>query len=218
MVDPNEAEFFAALKIFADEIQQIFKNGEQDAQTRPVTAKQKQYMFANLAVAKLLHTIGKFDAVDPFFKLAEALQDLVEGKPHPLFKVEKADKHAATKRGRQFDTSEIWRVRAKLCVTIQYLFAGGMNQEEAVNLVVRKYRIQFQNLLRPGSDLETSIPNWLKTFATDATTNEDALWTYKKGMLQIEEDKALVGGVMLQRYGANMIENTALLAAQVIKI
>jgi hypothetical protein len=221
MVDPSDPK--SALETFADEVQQIFNNGEQekgeqDAKTGPIAAKQKQYMFANLAVSKLLYTIGKLDAADPFFKLAEALQDLVEGNPHPLFKVEKADKDAAAKRGRQFDTTETWRVRAKLCVGIQYLIAGSVNQEEAVNLVVRKYGIQFQNLLRPGSDLETSIPNWLKTFATDATTNEDALWTYKKGMLQIDEDKALVGGAMLQRYGAKMIEDTALLAAQVIKI
>jgi hypothetical protein len=253
MVDPNEAKFFAALETFADEIQQIFKSGEQDAQTkifnngvedgrdeaagehvqpgdkdhdrakgdahtRPVAAKQKQYMLAISAVTKFLHTVGKDNTAAPFFLLAEAMQDLMEGKTHPLFKVQKADEHAASKRGRQFDTTETWRLRASLCVGIQYLIASGMEQDEAVNLVVRKHRMQLQKLLRPGSDLETSIPTWLKTFATDATTNEDGLFTYKDGMRLLEEDKTSADGAKLRQFGANMIKTTVLLVPQVIKI
>jgi hypothetical protein len=136
----------------------------------------------------------------------------------PLFKVEKADKHAAVKRGRKPDPTETQRIRAYLCVNIRYLIASGMKEDEAVNFVVRNYRAQFQNLLRPGADLAKSIPGWLKDFATDEISDEEALSIYKEGMGQLEEDQKSVGGAMLRRYGENMIGHTAFKAAQVIKI
>jgi hypothetical protein len=219
MVDPNDPELLAALEAFANEVQEILNNGEQDAETRPVAAKQKQYMFLALAVAKLLRTIGKRDAAEPFLSLADAWQDLVEQKTQPpLFKVEKVDEQAAAKRGRPFDPTEIWRLRAYLCVGILYLIASDMEEDEAVNFVVRKYGTQFQNLLRPKSDLKKSIQGWLKDFATDDISDEDALSIYKEGIGQLKEDKTAVGGAMLRRAGENMIKNTASKAAQVIKI
>jgi hypothetical protein len=219
MVDPADPEFLAALETFANEVQAIFNNGEQDAETGPIAAKQKQYMFATLAVVKLLHTIGRRDEAEPFLSLADAWKDVVEQKIlPPVFKVEKIDEHAAVKRGRQFDPTEIWRIRAYLCVGIQYLIASPMEPDEAVNFVARKYRTQFEKLLRPGSDLVKSISGWLKDFATDAISNEEALSIYREGMGQLDEDKKSVGGDMLRRFGENMIEKTALQAAQVIKI
>jgi hypothetical protein len=220
MVDPNAPELLAALETFANEVQEILNNGEQDAETGPIAAKQKQHMFLALAVAKLLRTIGRPGAAEPFISLADAWRDVAERKIQPpLFKVEKADEHGAAKRGRKFDPTETQRIRAYLCVGIQYLIASDViKQDEAVNFVVRNYRAQFQNLLRPGADLETSIPSWLKDFATDEISDEEALSIYKEGMGQLVEDKASVGGAMLGRVGESMIENTALKAAQVIKI
>jgi hypothetical protein len=138
----------------------------------------------------------------------------------PLFKVEKVDKHAAAKRGRKFDPTETQRVRAYLCVGIQYLIASGVKEDKAVNFVVRNYRAQFKNLLRPKSDpdLKTSIKGWLKKFSTDEISDEEALSVYKDGMRLLKEDKTSAGGAMLQRCGENMIGATAFKAAQVIKI
>jgi len=218
MVDPNDPELLAALKAFADEVQGIFNNDELDAEG-PIAAKQKQYRYASLAVAKLLRTIGKRDAAEPFLSLADAWRDVAEEKIQPrLFKVEKVDKHAPAKRGRKTDPTEIWCIRACLCVGIRYLIASGVKEDEAVNFVVRNYRTQFQNLLRPKSDLAKSIKSWLEQFATYADINEDALSIYKEGMRQLEEDKKSVGRDMLRRYGENMIGATAFKAAQVIEI
>jgi hypothetical protein len=219
MVDPNDPELLAALETFADEIQRIFNNGEQDAETGPIAAKQKQYMFASLAVAKLLRTIGRPGAVEPFISLADAWRDVAERKIQaPLFRVEKVDKHAAAKRGRKPDPTEHWRIRAYLCVGIQYLIASGVKEDKAVSFVVQNYSAQFQNLPRPKSDLAKSIASWLEQFATYAAPNEDALSIYKEGMGQLEEHKKSVGGDMLRWCGENMIGATAFKAAQVIKI
>ena len=219
MVDPNAPELLAALETFANEVQEILNNGEQDAETGPIAAKQKQYMFLDLAVAKLLRTIGRPGAAEPFLSSADAWRDVTERKIQPrLFKVEKIDKHAPAKRGRKFDPTETQRIRAYLCVGIQYLIASGVKEDKAVSFAVRNYRAQFQNLLRPGADLETSIPSWLKDFATDEISDEEALSIYKEGMGQLKEDKTSVGGAMLRRRGENMIGNTAFKAAQVIKI
>jgi hypothetical protein len=219
MVDPGDSELLAAWETFANEVQEILNNGEQDAETGPITAKQKQYMFLALAVAKLLRTIGKRDAAEPFLSLADTWRDVAERKIQPpLFKVEKVDEDAEAKRGRKFDPTETQRIRAYLCVGIQYLIASNTNQDEAINFVARNYKTQFQNLVRPGADLGKSIPGWLKKFATDEISDEEALSIYKEGMGQLKEDKTLVGGSMLRRYGENMIGATALKAARVIKI
>jgi len=218
MVDPNAPELLAALKTFANEIQEILNNGEQDAETGPIAAKQKQYMFLDLAVAKLLRTIGRPGAAEPFLSSADAWRDVTERKIQPrLFKVEKIDKHAPAKRGRKFDPTETQRIRAYLCVGIQYLIASGVKEDKAVKFVARNYKTQFQNLLLPKSDLVKSIKSWLEQFATYADTNVDALSIYKDGMGQLDEDKKSVGGD-LRRYGENMIGATAFKAAQVIKV
>jgi hypothetical protein len=254
MVDPSryQPEFFAAWETFADEVQRIFNNGEQDAQTRPTqvtpglfppanprssaqgdatpadstvlksapppaqTARLDQYVRAILAVAELLYVIGQRDMAMRFHLLAEALQDRAEGKDHPLFAVQK-------RRGRHFDTSEIWRLRASLCIGIQYLIASGMEQEEAITYIVRKYRTQLQKKLlrrgsRPGSDLKSLIPTWLKTFASEEVRNDAAQWTYRKELQRLKEIKTSTDGTRLRQAGLNLIEKTAMRAAQARKI
>jgi hypothetical protein len=254
MVNPSryQPKFFAAWEAFADKIQWIFNNGEQDAQTQPTrvttglsapaaavanpqpsaqgdttpadsavlksapppeqTARLDQYVRAILAVADLLYVIGQRDVALRFHTLAEALHDVAEGRAPPLFRVKK-------KPGRQFDTSEFWRLRAYLCIGIQYLISSGMEQDEAITYVVRKYRRQFQKLLRsgsrPGSDLK--IPAWLKEFATEAVHNDAALWTYKKEIQRLEEFKTRIDRPRLRQTGLDLIEKTAVRAAQVLK-
>jgi hypothetical protein len=222
MADTRARRFIAAIETFTNEMQEINgeqraqtqpNDGEQDAQTRPIAAKQKQYMLANLAAAKLLHSIGRPSLAEPFLLLAEALQDQI-------------DKGAATKRGRPFDTTETWRLRAYLCVGIRYLIAGDTTQknsdekqDDATKCVVRKHGTQFQKLLRTRAGLESSIRTWLKDFAMDAITNEVALWAYKEGMRQLEQEiKTPTNGTTLKQQGKNLIQATAVLADQVVKI
>jgi hypothetical protein len=149
MVDPSDPKFFAAWQASLEKLKLIFKNGEQDAQTRPIAEKLDQYFRATLEVAELLYASGQRDLAMRFHLLAEALNDAAEGRNPPLFKVEK-------RRGRQSDTNEIWRLRANLCIGIQYLIASRMEEDKAITFVDRKYRTQFRKLLRPGLRREKS--------------------------------------------------------------
>jgi hypothetical protein len=217
MVDPSryEPKFLAAWETFADKIQRIFNNGEQDAQTRPLAGTQDRYAIAIWAMAELLYAIGQRDPAMHFHLLAEALHDSAEGKNPPLFKVEK-------KRGRKSDTSEIWRLRASLCIGIQYLIASSMEKDKAIAFVVRRYRTQLQRLRGQdrgqGSDLKSSIGTWLKTFATEEVRNDAAQWTYRKELQRLKEIKTSTDGIKLRQAGLNLIEKTAMRAAQALKI
>ncbi len=212
------SEFFKTWETFADEINLVFQAGAAEAQTRPIAVKQTQYILANLAIAKLLRDVGQPQVAAHFHTMAEALQDVVEGISHPLFKVEKIDKLAAGKRGRQNDTSETWRIRSSLCIGVEFLIAGGLDQSAAVAFVVKKHRTQLTNLLRPGTDLKSSLPTWLKTFATDATSNVVALSSYKEGMRGLSEIRAHEAPQNIRLVGERLVEAAAVRAAKLIKI
>jgi hypothetical protein len=109
-------DFFKAWETFADQIKLVFQCGGPEAEARPIATKQTQYVLASMALARLLKDAGQPETAAHFHTLAQALQDVVEGVSHPLFKVEKIDKHAAGKRGRQNDTSETWGIRSRLCL------------------------------------------------------------------------------------------------------
>jgi hypothetical protein len=132
--------------------------------------------------------------------------------------VEKIDKLAAGKRGRQNDTSETWRIRSSLCLGVEFLKAGGLDQGAAVAFVVKKHRIQLTSLLRPGTDLKSSLPTWLKTFATDATSNVVALSSYKEGMRGLSEVCAHEAPPNIRLAGERLVEAAAARAAKLIKI
>jgi hypothetical protein len=212
------AEFFAAWETFADQIKLVLQDGWPEAVERPIATKQNQYVLANLAIAKLMRDVGQPETAAHFFTLAEALQDVVEGISHPLFKVEKIDKHAAGKRGRQHDTSETWSGRALLCIGVQFLIAGGMDQDAAVAFVIRKHRMQLTKLLRPGTDLKSSLPTWLKTFATDATNNDVALSDYKHGMTRLAEYRACQPQSDVLDFGEKLVAMAAADAANLVRI
>jgi hypothetical protein len=223
MVDPNDPELLAAWQALLDKLKSIFKNDGQDAQTRPIAERQDQYSRAILEFAELLYFRGQRDLATHFHLLGEALHDAAEGRNPPLLKVNK-------RRGGQPDTNEIWRLRAHLCIGIQYLIASYMEQDkaqdkdkaqdEAVNLVVRKHGTQLQKLVRAGSrpktDLKSSIHAWLREFATDATDNV-ALDFYKDGMRDLDQVKASADANRLQQAGLGLIEKTAMRAAQALK-
>jgi len=221
MTDGNsiyDAEFFAAWETFADQIKLVLRDGWPEAVEQPIATKQTQYVLANLAIAKLLEDVGQPEAAAPFHTLAEALQDVVEGISHPLFKVEKIDIHAPAKRGRQHDTSETWRGRSSLCIGIEFLIAGGLSQDEAVAFAIRKHRMQLIKLLRPGTDLKSSLPTWLKTFATDGTNNDVALSGYKHGMKRLAQFRACRPQSDVRVFGEKLVASAAADAAKLIRI
>src|SRR5262245_27124234 len=123
---PNDA--WAA---FIAELKEAFESGgEEKVQKRPIAVKQAQYTFANLAVARLLHNAGPRDMAEQFRKIAQALQDVVDVQPHPLFAVD----GLPAKSGRRPDTTEVWHIRSNLCVGLRFLMAGGdMDQETAIH-------------------------------------------------------------------------------------
>lgn len=212
------AEFFAAWETFADEIKLVLRDGWPEAVERPIATKQSQYVLANMAIARLMRDVGQTETANHFVTLAEALQDVVEGINHPLFEVQKIDKHTAGKRGRKHDTSETWRVRSSLCIGVQFLIAGGLDQDAAVAFVIRKYRLQLTKLLRPGTDLKSSLPTWLKTFATDATNNDVALSNYKHGMTRLAEYRARQPQSDVRDFGEKLVAMAAADAANLVRI
>lgn len=210
--------FFKAWETFADKIKLVFQYGGPEVEARPIATKQTQYVLASLALAELLSDIRQPETAAHFHTLAEALQDVVEGISHPLFRVEKINKQAAGKRGRQHDTSETWRVRSSLCIGVKFLIAGGLDQDAAVAFVIRKHRMQLINLLRPGTNLESSLLTWLKTFNTDATSNDVALASYKEGMRGLGAARASQSEGDIRSAGERLVASAAAKAAKLTKI
>jgi hypothetical protein len=177
-----DADFFIAWERFAEEVSLAFEAAASEAEGRPLATEQTRYVLANMAIAKLLRTIGQNDLAKKFHYLAEALHDVVEGVKHPLFKVEAP----SGKAGRQRDTSAAWRIRANLCVGIEFLKAGGMDEAEAIKQVIKKYKKSISRLLRPNTTLDSSLRSWIKSFASDEVLNDVALSTYKDGMESLQ--------------------------------
>jgi hypothetical protein len=208
-------EFFEAWETFADQIGLIFQYSGEDA--RPIATRQMQFVSANVALATLLHNIGEPVARDNFRALAEALQDVVHGINHPLFRVEKANKHAPGKRGRQRDTSETWRVRATLCTGIQFLIASGLAQDKAIDFVFRRHKKQLERLLRTKTALKTSLPEWLESFQANAISNDVALSIYKLQMKELASVRVVKTPAAIRQAGEQLVAAAAASASKIVK-
>lgn len=206
--------FFAAWEKFAEEISLVFKAGGDDSKDRPLATVQTRYVLANLALAQLMKSIGQQDTADRFHFLAEAMQDLVDGLPHPLFKVEAP----SNKRGRHPDSSAVWRIRSNVCIGVELFIAGGMDEDEAIKLVVNKHKNALKNLLRPNAELRSSIKTWLKAFANDEVRNEVALSSYKEGMALLPSFRQQCTGEQFRRAGERMSEKAAERASTLVGI
>ena len=146
---------------------------------------------------------------DRFHFLAEAMQDLVEGLPHPLFKVEAL----SNKRGRHPDPSAVWRIRSNVCIGVELLMAGGMDEDAAIKFVANKHKKAFKNLLRPNAELRSSITTWRKAFANDEVRNDVALSSYKEGMVLLPSFRQQCTGEQFRRAGETVSEKAAERAA-----
>lgn len=196
------SDFFAAWETFADEVTEAFKMASSDEADRPLATQQTRYVLAIMATAKLLRAVDQKETAEKFHLLAEAMQDVVEGLPHPLFSVEQPK----AKSGRRPDTAAVWRTRSTLCAGIGYLMAGGnLDQDEAIDLITKKHSKQLGKLLRPGAHLKPSIRTWMKSFATDDVQNEVALKNYKLSMSGLVTAKAEFSGTEIKKAGERLI-------------
>lgn len=200
---------FPELKTFADTITQAFEAPAEPE--HPAATRQMRYVHAAMAVAKLLRAGGEDESAERFHELAEALQDVAEGLPHPLFLVERPDAAG----GRRRDTAAIWRTRAILCYGLEFLKAGGLDQDQAIAFALTEHRKALSKLLRPGAELRTSIAKWMKSFSTEEIQNEIALESYKKGLALLTASKADHTGAAIKMAGETIIQKAAERAARI---
>lgn len=198
------SDFRPAWEEFAKEMERAFHPKAGDPENRPLATQQVRYVLASMAIADLLDRVGSHGLAEHFHFLAAAMNDLVEGIPHPLFRTE-----IPSGRGRHADTSAVWDIRSSVCVSIELLLAGGMDEESAIQLIVSKHGKAFQKLLRSKADLKSSIKNWMKSFANDEVRNELALSTYKAGMDLFSTLKSKHSGDLFRQVGEAMAAKAA---------
>jgi hypothetical protein len=78
--------------------------------------------------------------------------------------------------------------------------------------------MQLVNLLRPGTNLKSSLPTCLKTFATDATSNDVALASYKEGMRELGAARSCWPESDIRSAGERLVASAAAKAAKLTKI
>ncbi|APG11417.1 hypothetical protein BKD09_24085 [Bradyrhizobium japonicum] len=199
-------EFFAAWDSFTDEVALAFEIGGLDVVDSPLATKQMRYVAANVAIWKLLNAIGRKETAEKFFELAEALQDVAVGLPHPLFSVERPQSAG----GRRPDTSAVWRARASLCAGLAYFIAGsGLDPEAAIALVIKEHGKKLSKMLRPGAELKKSIRTWMKSFETDDVQNVVALSNYKRTIIELKTAKSNFSGTDIKQAGERLIARAA---------
>lgn len=209
-----DSDFFVAWEKFAGDISRAFYEAADDAITRPLATQQARYTVAIIRVAELLTAVGEREIANKFYALAEALNDLVEGIPHPLFKVEVS----TGKRGRRPDTSAIWRIRSSVCIGIEFMKAGGMVEDDAIAQVSKAHKVALTNLLRTNTEIKSSIKTWLKSFANDEVRNEVALSSYKHGVAPLSSLRMKFTGEQIRHVGERLISDAAKWASSIDKI
>jgi hypothetical protein len=172
---------------------------------QPLATKQIRYFHGSMAVARMLKDTGNSDLAAHFHLLAEALYDLAEGKANPLFEVERG-----RKRGSPPDVNSVWRIRANVCVAIEYMIAGGKTEEETLEYVFEQHGDQFSRLIRPDSKgLDSSLLTWLKSFRDEAVANDAAQKIFKYSISSIEELREQKTGQQLQQFAKAKLKSAA---------
>jgi hypothetical protein len=201
-----QPEFFLAWETFVERIEEAFESEQVAAEEkRPLALQQTRYFLANMALATLFKTLGRQKTADKFHLLAEALEDVVGGVAHPLFKVETP----TGKAGRRPDTSAVWRTRASVVLALEYILVGAGDADPILKDVAKRYRGQLASLQRPGTDLKSSLRTWIKSFTTDEVRNEVALSSYKDGMRMLEAAKAQYTNAQLKSVGEKLLTTAA---------
>lgn len=202
-------EFFHAWEKMVGSVENAlsYQGGVGD-QGRPVALQQARYVLTSLAIAQMFKDLQQQELAAHFHILAEAIQDLVDGVPHPLFKPERPPR-----RGRQNNTSDVWRIQSDVCVGVRFMLAGGVEESAAINHAVKKHKESLKRLLRPGAELRSSIASWLKKFQTEDVSNDVALAAFKRGVSYIPEAADKFSGERLRLAGEQLIASAAMKAS-----
>lgn len=201
-----QPEFFLAWESFVEDLEKAFESEHSSAETiRPLALQQTRYVLANMALAELFKRLGRNKTADKFHLLAEALEDVVTGISHPLFKVETQ----VGKAGRRPDTSAVWRVRANVVLALEYILVGVVDPDPILKDIAKRYRSQLAKLQRPGTDLKSSLKTWMKSFATDEVRNEVALSSYKEGRRIFEAARPNYTNHQLRSVGEGLLRSAA---------
>ena len=188
-------------------LDKAFNADDPNEKVRPLAGKQLRYFYASLAVARLLQANGHKELAHRFVELAEAFHDKAEGIDHPLFALEQG-----RRPGAQPDTSDVWRIRANICVAMKYLMAGGKTEDEAIKAAL-KYRKEYERLTRvDSSGVRASLGTWLKSFASDKAPRV-ALAVFKAGVADIPQYQLSHTGKETQEHGEKRLRDAAALAA-----
>jgi hypothetical protein len=201
MDDIDLPEFFIAWATFLQEIKSAVRQAPMEEATRPLATMQTRAVLLNMATAKLLKAVGERDAASVLHQCAEALQDVVDGIPHSLFNIEEP----AAKAGRRRDTSAVWRIRSNLCLGLEYMIAGGMKSEAAIDQIAKQHRTTLVKLHRPGTDLKSSIRTWRKSFTSYEVTNTVALAVHRDGMNNLKSAMARYSGDEIKAVGEKLV-------------
>lgn len=201
--------FFEAWETFAKELTVPLNDLDPQPAARPLAAEQTRHIRASMAVASLLKSVGQDESAAKFHRIAQALQDLVDGIPHPLFRIERP----TGKAGRRPDNSAIWGARSQVCVGLEFLIASGLEQHDAIKVATGKHRQKLAKLQRPGTDLKSSLATWLKSFAADEVANEVALEDYKLGLSQLKTAQLIHPGNRIRQAGEALIATAAAAAS-----
>lgn len=211
--DLPELDFTSAWKSCADQMKFAFEVPDSQAEEQPLASQQSRYVLAIMSFAFFLDQVGQRDIAHHFHFLAEAMNDLGDGIPHPLFSISAPD----GKGGRKQDTSAVWRTRSIICVGIESMKAGGVTEEDAIKQISKVYRRALVNLLRPSAGLESSIRTWMKSFANDEVRNEIALSTYKQGLSGLSLYRSKFTGEELRLAGERLVSDAAKRASSLVR-
>jgi hypothetical protein len=187
---------------------------------RPTAARQIRYMFAMRAIGDLLKSARRADLQHPFYKLAEALHDHAEGRPHPLLGIDATVKPG---KGAPPDTHDLWRLRARLCAGILWLEEAGLTRHDeedgAISEAMRGRRTQLSNLRRRETDsLEGSIKEWFRRL--ENPTQEDdpvAVVLFQAEKEEMEAQSKAMSVKQLRDKGLKIIDGVAGEASRLLK-
>jgi hypothetical protein len=209
----------ALVKLIGD-LESAFHGHDPQEVERPIAGRQIRYMRAMRAIGDLLKSAGRPDLQSPLYKLAEALNDHVEGRPHWLLGIDASVKPG---KGSPPDTHDLWRLRATLCAGILWLEAAGLNRHGEGGAILEAVRVsrtkpQLSKLKRREADsLEGAIKEWLKRFENPAQEDDFvAVSVFQVEKEKIEARRAGMSVTQLKDKGLAIINGVAGSASELL--
>jgi hypothetical protein len=199
-----DGNFFKSWERFAEYLQETF-DGQMPEDMKGLTiARQLKFSITIGALGQLLEDLKERKLAEEFHFLSTAFWDLAEdGVVSPLF-----TSQTKRKRGRSKDSSELWQLRAAVVIGIKFMIAGGIEKEEAHKLALKNKK-GLSALLRPGTELKSSLKTWAASFEAARVTNELAVEAYCEGMKRLELYKGSFRKEVLCKIGERHIQQIA---------